>query len=115
MRVYRCEVTTVLYVLAESHQEACDLAESNAGEEPSPDVDAHEVDSPERTGGWALSSLVYHSGTEDITLAEAFKLATEPVKCGTCGTCGGEGVDWRDHTKMPAPICPDCQEPTNDR
>jgi hypothetical protein len=59
-KLYRCEVTTVLYIVATSEIDAIQTAESNAREEYEHDTFAHELDAASRID-WEPGSLPYVS------------------------------------------------------
>ena len=76
MNVYRCEVTTVLYVLAGDRSHAIALAERHAPDEDFPDVYVEPVSGLKSCDVRWRSALIYHDGTEDISMSDAFEIAT---------------------------------------
>lgn len=74
-QLYRCEVRTVLYVLADNPRQAKDIALQNAEDELSyADCFAESV-SDIQDEGWYEESLVYHSGKKDISVKDALSIS----------------------------------------
>jgi len=69
-KLFAVEVTYKAYVLAEDYFEAKDFA-SEITDTEDPVIDAREVHA--NLLGWHPESLVYHNGSNDITLREALE------------------------------------------
>jgi hypothetical protein len=73
-KLFYVEVTKSAWVLAESSAEAEEFADEILDTEYLKDVDVSPYTEENlRASGWNKNFLVYHNGTEDITVEDALK------------------------------------------
>ena len=79
LKLFRSTINVTYYTLAEKWQEADGFADDAIRDYNLPDcIDTEVTDGHfAKSDGYTVNSLVYHSGTEDISLKDALRVVAE--------------------------------------